>query len=200
VSREIELAPPRLGPADALLIVDVQNDFCPGGALSVPQGDEVVPVLNEWIRAATKSGARIVVSRDWHPPDHCSFQERGGPWPRHCVQQTRGAEFHPALQLPPQAQIVSKGTKANADDYSAFKGTGLAQELKRAEIARVWIGGLALDYCVRATVLDALAAGFQAHLIADATRAVKLHGDDEQRTLDELSAAGCAIEKGRHAS
>jgi len=186
---------PPLGSGDALIVVDVQNDFCPGGALPVAGGDEVVPVLNDWIEAATKSGALIVASRDWHPSDHCSFRERGGPWPRHCTQQTHGAEFHPNLKLPPGATIVSKGTRTDEEAYSAFQGTELASELKRGGVARVWIGGLALDYCVRATALDALAAGFETHVIADATRAVNVHAGDDERALAKLAAAGCIIEK-----
>jgi len=189
-----------LGPGDALIVVDVQNDFCPGGALPVARGDEVVPLLNAWIEAAKGAGASIVASRDWHPPDHCSFVERGGKWPRHCVQQTHGAEFHPGLKLPPAAMIVSKGTGADAEAYSAFQGTGLAETLKRTGIARVWIGGLALDYCVRATALDALAAGFETHLIAEATQAVNVRQGDDERTVRELVAAGCVIEKEQHAS
>jgi nicotinamidase/pyrazinamidase len=183
-----------LGSSDALIVVDVQNDFCPGGALAVTGGDEVVPVLNAWIEAATQGGALIVASRDWHPADHCSFRERGGPWPRHCAQQTHGAEFHPNLKLPPGARIVSKGTRADEEAYSAFQGTELASELKRGGVARVWIGGLALDYCVRATALDALAAGFETHVIADATRAVNVRAGDGERALAELAAAGCVIE------
>src|SRR5689334_5389258 len=172
-----------LGPADAVIVVDVQNDFCPGGALPVARGDEVVPILNQWMTAAGGAGAAVVASRDWHPADHCSFQERGGPWPSHCVQETRGADFHPDLNLPPRARIVSKATAADREAYSAFDGTGLADELKRAGISRVWIGGLALDYCVRATALDAVAAGFETHLIAAATRAINARPGDEERTL-----------------
>src|ERR1041385_8482774 len=100
----------QLGPADALIVVDVQNDFCPGGALAVAGGDEVIPVLNAWIKAAKGAGAIIVASRDWHPANHVSFYERGGPWPKHCVQNTRGAKFHPLLKLPPAARVISKGT------------------------------------------------------------------------------------------
>jgi nicotinamidase/pyrazinamidase len=185
---------PPFGQADALIVVDVQNDFCPGGALAVAGGDQVVPVLNDWIEAASKTGALVVASRDWHPSDHCSFRERGGPWPVHCVQQTHGAEFHPQLKLPLGAKIVSKGMRAEEEAYSAFQGTALADELHRAGVSRVWIGGLALDYCVRATALDALAAGFETHVIAGATRAVNVHAGDDERALAELAAAGCFIE------
>jgi len=181
-----------LGEQDALLLVDVQNDFCPGGALGVPGGDAVVPVLNRWIDAARAGGAEIVASRDWHPRGHCSFDERGGAWPEHCVQHTHGAELHKELRVPASASILSKGQKPERDDYSAFQGTGLADLLRKKGIERVWVGGLALDVCVRATCLDAVKEGFQTHLIADATRAV---GDDPGATLAELRDAGVRVEE-----
>src|SRR5437773_7029648 len=159
-----------LSATDALLLVDVQSDFCPGGALPVPEGDQIVPVLNLWLKAAQQSGAKIIASRDWHPPDHVSFREQGGPWPAHCVQGTSGAAFHPGLKLPKRRRLISKGTRRDREEYSALADSRLARELKREGIRRLWIGGLALDVCVRATVLDALRAGFEVHLIKDATR------------------------------
>src|SRR5215813_7752593 len=144
---------------DALLIVDVQNDFCPGGALAVPSGHEVVPILNRWIEEAQRKKIPIFLSRDWHPAHHISFKERGGPWPPHCVQGTSGAAFHESLHLPPNPEILSKGSDLNADSYSAFGGTGLDEKLKRREVRRLWIGGLALDYCVRETTLEAIRKG-----------------------------------------
>src|SRR5262249_46250784 len=149
--------------------VDVQNDFCPGGALPVAEGHQVVPVLNRWIEAARRGGARIVASRDCHPPGHVSFRDRGGPWPVHCVQDTPGAAFHPGLNLPAEAAVLSKGSAPDRDNYSPFADTGLADTLRRQGVRRVWVGGLAQDVCVRAAVLDALAAGFEVHLIEDAT-------------------------------
>ena len=185
---------PPLGPSDALIIVDVQNDFCPGGALPVPDGDRVVPVLNDWIDAARAGGAVVVASRDWHPPSHVSFRERGGPWPPHCVQGTTGAAFHPALRVPDDTHIVSKGTDPDRDAYSAFGGGPLADELRRRGVRRLWVGGLAEDYCVRATVLDGLWAGFEVRLIADAVRAVDVHPGDGRRALREMREAGCVVE------
>lgn len=177
---------------DALVLVDVQNDFCPGGALAVEGGDRVVEVLNRWIERATRDHARVVASRDWHPPQHVSFREQGGPWPSHCLQETEGAAFHPALELPEDAEIVSKGMRQDADNYSAFDNTGLAEELRRAGVERVWLGGLAQDVCVRQTALDARKAGFEVHLIEDATRPV----DPQQgeAALREMQAAGVMLE------
>ncbi len=184
-----------LKAGDALLIVDVQNDFCPGGALAVPEGDAVVPVLNLWIDEAEKSRVPVFASRDWHPPNHVSFKERGGPWPPHCVQDTKGATFHPDLKLPRNAQIISKAADPDADSYSAFGGTNLADRLRRAHVKNVWIGGLAQDYCVRATALDAIREGFNVHVIADATRAVNVQPGDGERALDEILQAGGVLEE-----
>ena len=128
---------------DALIIVDVQNDFCPGGTLPVAHGNEVVPVMNRWIRAALAADIPLYASRDWHPLHHLSFSESGGPWPVHCVQDTDGARFHPDLALPNSVIVVTKGVRFDRDQYSAFDETGLATELRRRDITRVWIGGLA---------------------------------------------------------
>ncbi len=191
------MTPPPLGPSDALLVVDVQNDFCPGGALPVAEGDRIVPVLNRWIEAARAGGAVVVASRDWHPPGHVSFRERGGPWPAHCVQNTDGAAFHPGLHLPDDAVIVSKGTDPDHDTYSAFGGGQIADDLRRRGIRRLWVGGLAEDYCVRATVLDGLKAGFEVHLIADAVRPVDVQPGDGRRARREMREAGCVVEGAR---
>ena len=187
--------PPELQPSDALLIVDVQRDFCPGGALAVPDGDAVVPVLNQWIDAARDAGAAVFASRDWHPPDHVSFQEQGGPWPAHCVAETPGAAFHPDLALPDSATIIDKGTDAGHEAYSAFEGTDLAAKLRAAGSERLWVGGLALDYCVRASVLDARRiADLPVHLIPSATRAVEVQPGDGSRALDDMRSAGAVTE------
>ncbi len=185
-----------LKPTDVLVVVDVQNDFCPGGALPVREGDQVVPVLNRWIEAAEHSGAYVVASRDWHPSGHVSFTDRGGPWPVHCVRDTPGAAFHPDLCVPDRAIIVDKATDPDRDSYSGFADTGLAERLRQTGVKRVWVGGLALDYCVRATVLDALAEGFEVHLILPATRAVDVKAGDGQRAVDQMRQAGAIIENG----
>lgn len=183
---------PVLQQGDALLIVDVQNDFCPGGALAVEDGDAVVPVLNHWIDAARKSEIPIIASRDWHPVDHVSFASQGGPWPVHCVQDTDGARFHPALELPDDAIRVSKGTAFDRDAYSAFDGTGLAGYLRQLGIKRLWTGGLALDVCVLATVRDACSEGFETHLVSAATRAVE--PDRSQAVVNDMRQAGAVVE------
>ncbi len=185
--------PATLTSQDALLVVDVQNDFCPGGALPIERGDDVVPVLNEWIDAAREAGTPIYASRDWHPEDHISFESRGGPWPRHCVQETDGAAFHPQLRLPDDAVIISKGQDVDRDAYSAFDTTDLADRLREAGVKRLWVGGLAQDVCVRATVLDAVKAGFEVHLISSATRPVD--PENGRKAIDEMQQAGAKFEE-----
>ena len=180
---------------DALLIIDAQNDFCPGGALAVREGDQVVPVLNRWIEKARRQGIPIYASRDWHPPGHISFKDRGGPWPPHCVQGTAGAAFHPDLKLPSNVEIVSKGYDPDRDSYSAFGGTHLKEYLRREGIKRVWIGGLAQDYCVRETSLDAIREGLEVHVIVDGTRGVNLSPDDGRHALEDIRRAGGILEE-----
>lgn len=184
-----------LDRGDALLIIDVQNDFCPGGALAVPEGDTVVPVLNQWIARANAKHVPVFASRDWHPRNHISFKDRGGRWPPHCVQGTSGAAFHPELKLPPDVEIISKAEDPDKDSYSAFGDTDLADRLREAGVKTVWMGGLAQDYCVRATALDAIQQGFNVHLITDATRAVNVHPGDGQKALDEIRKAGAILEE-----
>lgn len=185
---------PELTKGDALILVDVQNDFCPGGALAVAEGDQVVPVLNRWIERAVQAGIPVFASRDWHPPNHVSFQSRGGPWPPHCVQGTRGAEFHPDLHLPKDALIVTlKGDDPDRDAYSAFDGTNLASDLRSRGVQRLWVGGLATDYCVKATVLDGLREGFDVRVIADGIRAVNVQPDDGRQAIEEMLRAGASL-------
>ena len=184
-----------LKPGDALIVVDLQKDFCPGGALAVPEGDQVVGVMNRWIRAAERVGVVIVISRDWHPPNHCSFETEGGPWPVHCVQNTPGAEYHADLYFPLCAFYVDKARDPDRESYSDFAGTGLSQSLRRSEVQRIFIGGLALDYCVKATALDGLAEGFEVHLILPATRAVNVNPGDGTKALNEMRSAGVSIEE-----
>ncbi len=191
------LSVPRAADA-ALVIVDVQRDFCPGGSLAVPQGDDVVPRLSELAREFAIAGRPIVATRDWHPGDSGHFAERGGPWPRHCVRETDGARFHPALALPPGTTIVSKGTSADADGYSGFEGTDevgapLEAVLRDRQIAHLVVGGLATDYCVRATVLDALTRGYSVDVVRGAIRGVDLSPGDSDRALDEMMAAGARV-------
>ncbi|MGS2744426.1 isochorismatase family protein [Halomonas sp. LS-001] len=180
-----------LSEGDAILAVDVQNDFCPGGALAVKDGDKVVPVLNLWLEAAAHNDIPVIASRDWHPVDHCSFHHQGGPWPVHCVQDTKGAAFHSGLQLPSDAIRVSKGTAFDRDAYSAFDGTGLAGYLKQRGVKRLWVGGLAQDVCVLETVKSACQSGFETHLLVAATRAVDL--DNAAQSLQAMRQAGAQL-------
>jgi len=182
----------------ALLIVDVQNDFCPGGALPVPRGDEVVPALNRAIIQARQRGWPILASRDWHPPKTSHFKTFGGQWPAHCVQGTRGAELHPALKLPNDAIIISKGMRPDEDSYSAFDGTDdagttLANRLRQLGVTELCLAGLATDYCVKHTTLDALQQGFRVHVLEEAVRSVDLSAGDGARALEEMRARGAVI-------
>ena len=179
-----------IGPGDALCVVDVQRDFLPGGSLAVHDGGAVVPVLNRYIALARRKRIPIYASRDWHPQNHCSFKARGGPWPVHCVAETAGAEFAPGLELPANTGIVSKATREEADAYSAFSNTDLALRLRKLDIKRVLVGGLATDYCVLNTVLDALKEGFQVLLLKDAIRAVNANPGDGDRAEREMVSAG----------
>lgn len=174
----------------ALIIVDVQKDFCPGGALPVAEGDEVIPLLNEYIRRFKRAGAAIYATRDWHPSNHVSFKPRGGPWPPHCVQETGGAEFHPGLKLPEGTRIISKGSDPDSDAYSGFEGTNLDRLLKKGGVRRVFVGGLATDYCVKNTVLDALRAGFEVVLLEDASRGVNVRPSDSEEAVEEMTKKG----------
>lgn len=174
---------------DALLIVDPQVDFCPGGALAVPSGDSIFEAVN-------RAAARVplaVASRDWHPWDHCSFQAQGGPWPVHCVAGSPGAEFHPNLDASRIERVFSKGTDPAREAYSAFDGTGLAAFLKARGKTRLFVTGLATDYCVRASVLDARKEGFDVVVLDDGIGAVDVNPGDGERALDEMKAAGADV-------
>jgi nicotinamidase/pyrazinamidase len=179
----------------ALIVVDVQNDFCPGGALGVRGGDQIVPVLNRYIEKFSRARLPIIATRDWHPEKTSHFKSGGGPWPAHCIRQTQGAEFHADLKLGEEAVVVSKGTAPDEDGYSAFQardisGTTLAELLRRSGVETIFIGGLATDYCVKYTVLDGLQHGFRAVVLGDAIRGVDLDPNDSRRALNEMSAAG----------
>ena len=179
-----------IGHGDAVLAVDVQRDFLPDGALAVPGGDAVVPALNRVFALARGKSIPVFASRDWHPARHCSFAERGGPWPAHCIAGTEGAGFAPGLELPREAVVIDKATTESADAYSAFGGTPLAVRLRERGIRRLIVGGLATDYCVLNTVRDALGEGFDVLLLEDAVRAVNVRPGDGERALTEMRSAG----------
>jgi nicotinamidase/pyrazinamidase len=183
---------------DALIVVDVQNDFCPGGTLAVADGDQVVPVLNRYIDQFIKVGLPIFATRDWHPEKTSHFTTGGGPWPPHCVQGSKGAQFHPDLKLPLGTVMVSAGTGADEDGYSGFlgrdeNGAKLADLLRQRVIERIFIGGLATDYCVKHTVLDGLKEGFKVVLLADSVRGVNLKPGDSARAIEEMRNAGAEV-------
>jgi nicotinamidase-related amidase len=178
----------------ALIVVDIQKDFCSGGNLQVPDGDEIVPVLNRYIRKFEDAGAQIYATRDWHPSNHISFKSQSGPWPPHCIQNTEGAEFHKDLLLPKSTIIVSKANPLK-EVYSGFDETNLEEDLKRKSIRRVFVGGLATDYCVKNTVLDALKLGFETVLLKDAIRGVNVRTNDSERAVEEMKAKGVSIIK-----
>ncbi|GFO69202.1 nicotinamidase [Geomonas limicola] len=182
----------------ALLIVDVQLDFCPGGSLAVAEGDAVVPVLNRYISLFWKRGTPIFASRDWHPAQSAHFKENGGSWPVHCVQDTPGAEFHPKLLLPEGTIVISKGLTRWDEGYSALQGltengTPFPMLLRHMGLDRLYVGGLATDYCVKESVLEGLKEGFAVTLLADAVRAVDLTAGDGARAVDEMRAAGASL-------
>lgn len=176
----------------ALIVVDVQNDFCPGGALAVAEGDEVVAPLNELIEEFLERGEPVFKSRDWHLPGTKHFQAYGGTWPVHCVQNTKGAEFHPNLIDDPRIRIISKGL-GDTNCYSAFDETDLAEQLKQLGVEEVWVGGLATDYCVKSTVVDALSKGFEVKALTNAMRAVEVNRGDGERAIAEMRDAGAEI-------
>lgn len=179
------------GGESCLMVVDLQVDFCPGGALPVPHGDEVVPVVNGLVDLFERRGLPVVFSRDWHPKDHVSFRDRGGPWPSHCVAGTPGASFHPKLKVPEGAVVVSKATARDEESYSAFGGTDLEQTLRSMGTKRLFVAGLALDFCVKATALDGVKLGFKVFLVEDATRPV--FQENAKPTLEELRNAGVEV-------
>lgn len=180
------------GPKQALIVVDVQNDFCPGGTLAVPHGDEVVEPLNKKIDEFLERGAPVFKSRDWHPATTKHFAAYGGVWPAHCVQNTKGAEFYPALRDDPRIKVISKGL-GDTDCYSAFDETDLDSQLRQQNVEEVIVGGLATDYCVKNTALDALNRGFKVKVLKDAIRAVDLQRGDGERAIEEMRAAGAEI-------
>jgi nicotinamidase/pyrazinamidase len=182
-----------LQATDALLIVDVQYDFLPGGKLGVPNGDQVLDPINRLIALFAGRGLPVYASRDWHPENHCSFAARGGPWPPHCIADTHGAAFADALQLPADAIVVSKADSADADAYSAFSGTVLAGHLRSHGVRRVFVCGLATDYCVLNTALDARANGFEVVIVPEGMRAVEVNPGDGERAIARMVEGGATL-------
>lgn len=179
----------------ALLIVDVQNDFCPGGALAVPQGDGVVPKLNSYIRVFSKKKLPVFATRDWHPVKSAHFKDFGGAWPVHCLANSRGAAFHPALKLPRDVILLYKGTRHDEDGYSAFqaedmRGLNLEKLLQMQGINEIFVGGLATDYCIKASVMDGLKKGFKVRLLMDAVKGVDLKTCDSRRAIEAMVKRG----------
>jgi nicotinamidase/pyrazinamidase len=175
----------------ALIIVDVQNDFCPGGALAVPKGTEIIPIINQLL---SLNSFIVVATQDWHPENHCSFIENGGIWPKHCLRDSWGARLHSDLSLPKQDFIlIQKATEVDQDAYSGFDGTELDGILKRSNIRQVFICGLATDYCVKATALDAKKAGFEVFVVIDACRGVEVNRGDVEKAIEEMKNRGVKI-------
>jgi nicotinamidase/pyrazinamidase len=182
----------------ALLLVDVQNDFCPGGALPVADGDAVVPIVNRLAARAGALGLPVYASRDWHPPDSRHFAQNGGRWPVHCVAGTEGARLRSDLQLPSTAQIVTKGVGPDDEGYSAFDGTvagrgSLIMDLRARGVTHLIMGGLATDYCVKVSALDARHHGLAVTVVTDAIRAVNVEPGDGDRAIEEMKAAGVVM-------
>jgi nicotinamidase/pyrazinamidase len=174
----------------ALIVVDIQRDFCPGGALPVTGGDKIIPAVNELIHAFGKAGLHIFFTRDWHPRNHVSFRANGGPWPPHCVQSTPGASFHPSLAVPADAEVIDKGTLQGEDAYSGFQGTDLARKLQNHHVKEIYVAGLATDYCVKNTVLDGAAKGFETYVITDCVKGVNLKRTDSANALKTMLSRG----------
>ena len=174
-------------------MIDLQRDFCPGGALAVERGDAVIPRLNKIISTFEELRLPIFFTRDWHPSNHISFKDQGGPWPPHCVQGSPGAEFHPGLKVPRDAAIISKGDRPSKEAYSGFQRTDLQVRLKKHGVDEVFIGGLATDYCVRETALDALRAGFAVDILEDCVRAVDVEPGDGDKALADVRKAGALL-------
>jgi nicotinamidase/pyrazinamidase len=187
-----ELNPTDLQPktGDSLVAVDLQNDFFAGGSLAVDGAEEIIPVFNQYIEIFQRKGLPIYKTRDWHPSRHCSFRDYGGPWPVHCVQGTEGADFHQDIRFPETAIVISKADTIEKEAYSDFEGTDFNSQLRSAGIERLYIGGLATDYCVLNTVRDALKNGFKVVLLMDAIRAVNVNPGDGERAIEEMTGLG----------
>ncbi len=186
----------KINDFDALIVVDMQNDFMPYGALPVPDGDKIVPVLNNYIELFSKKGNPVYFTRDWHPENHISFKGYGGIWPPHCVQDTEGAKFHPDLVIPVDNKfIISKGYSRDFDAYSGFQGTILDDLLKERGIKRIFVGGVATDYCVKNTMLGGLNLGYQGFLLEDGIKGVNVNPDDSKKAVDLMLSKGAVSVK-----
>jgi len=182
----------------ALLIVDVQKDFCPGGALAAPGGDQIIAALNRHLAEAREHEIPVYASRDWHPAVTSHFKQYGGEWPPHCVQGTAGARFHADLKLPPDAVVISKGDDPAKPGYSAFdghteSGKSLAHDLHDRNVTRLYVSGIATDYCVKASALDALRAGFDVRVLTDSITGIDVNPGDSDRALEELTREGAQL-------
>jgi nicotinamidase/pyrazinamidase len=182
---------PRAG--DALLVIDMQRDYLPGGSRAVPDAARVVAPLNAWIERFATRGLPIIATRDWHPADHCSFESQGGRWPAHCVAGTAGAAFAPALRLPPQLVVVSKGSAADQQAPSAFSDTQLQGRLRAAGVGRLFVGGVATEHCVLRSVLEARSLGFDVVVLVDAIAAIDAKPGDVELALASMRDAGAHL-------
>lgn len=179
----------QLSQRDALIVVDPQNDFCPGGSLAVPEGDQIFGAVNATIRKFQ----HVLATQDWHPPEHKYFQAFGGPWPYHCLAGSIGAEFHANLDASRIQETIQKGTDPDLDGYSGFAGTDLAERLRRRGVQRVFVCGLATDYCVKATAIEAVENGFETYVLTDAIRPVEIEPGDGDRALQAMAEAGAHL-------
>ncbi|MGZ5014013.1 MAG: isochorismatase family protein [Methylobacter sp.] len=182
-----------LAIGDALVAIDVQNDFLPGGSLAVPEGDQVIPVLNGYIEQFISRHLPVIATRDWHPPNHCSFIQQGGPWPAHCVVDSKGAEFASALHLPVAVKVFSKATEADQENYSDLANPAFKEQLDEMKVRRLFIGGLATEYCVLNTVRDALSHHYQVFLLIDAIRAINVRPQDGEKAINEMIEKGAKL-------
>ncbi len=182
-----------IGKNDAIIIADIQNDFLPGGALPIKESDQIVPILNDYAKIFKVANSRIFASKDWHPPNHVSFIAQGGPWPPHCLQNSKGADFSPNLKLPKETQIVLKATDPNKEAYSVFDGTDLEEQLKAKGVTRIFIGGLATDYCIVNSVIDARKLGLATFVLEDATCGIDLKPGDVNQAFRIMQASGARL-------
>jgi len=187
------MRPLTLAQGDALIVTDIQNDFLPGGTLAVPDADQVILPLNQAVQAFASQGLPVFATRDWHPENHCSFYQQGGPWPPHCVAGTFGAEFSSVLLLPSDVELVSKATQPDQEAYSSFRGTDLDERLRARGVTRIIIGGLTTEYCVLNTVRDAVQRGYKVVVLMDTVRAVDVHPEDGSTALAEMQKLGATL-------